>query len=109
MTIHKKTDHKPQNIPCLDDVMQTAHHVLLQLQAWLPPVPPTTDWRAIAYRWRRKDNTAWLEAIHKIDAIEPVDLLHIERQKEILERHPRKFVPGKPANNVLMTGNSGSG
>ena len=89
--------------------MQTAHQVLLQLQAWLPPTPPPMDWRAIAYRWRRKGNTAWLEPIHKIDVIEPIDLLHIERQKEILERNTRMFVQGKPANNVLMTGTRGTG
>lgn len=109
MTIHKKTDNMPQNTQNLDTLMQTAHQVLLQLQAWLPPVPPTTDWSAIAYRWRRKDNITWLEAIHKIDAIEPVDLLHIERQKGILERNTRMFVQGKPANNVLMTGTRGTG
>ncbi|MDO5666952.1 MAG: ATP-binding protein [Alcaligenaceae bacterium] len=89
--------------------MQTAQQVLLQLQAWLPPTPPATDWNAIAYRWRRKGNTAWLEPIHKIDVVEPIDLLHIERQKEILERNTRMFVQSKPANNVLMTGTRGTG
>lgn len=118
MTKHKKIkkilnelliDQADGNTPGLSELLQTAHQVLLQLQAWLPPTPPETDWSAIAYRWRRKDNTAWLAPIYKIDAIEPVDLLHVERQKEILERNTRMFVQGKPANNVLMTGTRGTG
>lgn len=106
MTSDKK---KPSTTPNLEELMQTAHQVLLQLQAWLPPIPPSTDWDAIAYRWRRKANTAWLEPVYKIDVIEPIDLLHIERQKEVLERNTRMFVQGKPANNVLMTGTRGTG
>lgn len=119
MTMHKKSEStlnvnstkqsQSGTSPCLDELMQSAHQVLLQLQAWLPPAPPETDWSAVAYRWRRKGNTAWLEPIHKIDTIEPIDLLHIERQKEILERNTRMFVQGKPANNVLMTGTRGTG
>ncbi|WP_432785484.1 hypothetical protein AAEX37_02308 [Oligella sp. MSHR50489EDL] len=118
MTKHKKIkkilnelliDQVDGNTPGLSELLQTTHQVLLQLQAWLPPTPPETDWSAIAYRWRRKDNTAWLAPIYKIDAIEPVDLLHVERQKEILERNTRMFVQGKPANNVLMTGTRGTG
>lgn len=106
MTSDKKN---PSTTPNLEELMQTAHQVLLQLQAWLPPIPPSTDWDAIAYRWRRKANTAWLEPVYKIDVIEPIDLLHIERQKEVLERNTRMFVQGKPANNVLMTGTRGTG
>ena len=106
MTSDKKNLNSTPN---LEELMQTAHQVLLQLQAWLPPIPPSTDWDAIAYRWRRKANTAWLEPVYKIDVIEPIDLLHIERQKEVLERNTRMFVQGKPANNVLMTGTRGTG
>lgn len=118
MTIHKKNEsilnqgqlnQSKGSTANLEQLMQTAQQVLLQLQAWLPPKPPATDWSAIAYRWRRKGNTAWLEPIHKIDVIEPIDLLHIERQKEILERNTRMFVQSKPANNVLMTGTRGTG
>lgn len=93
----------------LEQLMQSAQQVLLQLQAWLPPVPPEHDWSAWAYRWRRRGNTAWLEPIHQINAIDPLDLLHIERQKDILERNTRMFIEGKPANNVLMTGTRGTG
>ena len=106
MTSDKKNLNSTPN---LEELMQTAHQVLLQLQAWLPPIPPSTDWDAIAYRWRRKANTAWLEPVYKIDVIEPIDLLHIERQKEVLERNTRMFVQGKPSNNVLMTGTRGTG
>ncbi|NLA88960.1 MAG: ATP-binding protein [Alcaligenaceae bacterium] len=118
MTIHEKSEnnfnpdklnHPNSNTPSVEQLMQTAHQVLLQLQAWLPPAPPAPDWSAIAHRWRRKGNTAWLEPIHTIDVIEPIDLLHIEDQKETLERNTRMFVECKPANNVLMTGTRGTG
>lgn len=90
-------------------LIQRALGVLEQLEAWLPPAPGQTDWSAKAFRWRKKGATAWLEAIHQIDAIDPTDLLHIERQKDSIDRNTRYFVAGKPANNVLMTGARGTG
>ncbi|WP_028357180.1 ATP-binding protein [Brackiella oedipodis] len=93
----------------LSELIVSAHQVLQQLQAWLPPVPPQNDWRAIAYRWRTCNNTSWLEPIKHVDTIETADLMHIERQKTIIERNTQHFVEGKPANNVLMTGARGTG
>ncbi|WP_083331815.1 ATP-binding protein [Pelistega sp. MC2] len=93
----------------LDLLIQKAIGVLSQLEAWLPPTPDQTDWNAKAFRWRKKGETAWLEAINVIDSIEPSDLMHIEKQKEAIERNTRFFVQGKPANNVLMTGARGTG
>lgn len=73
------------------------------------PCPPTPDWNATAFRWRKKGNTAWLEAVKHISAITPDDLKHIDRQKNIIERNTLHFLAKKPANNVLMTGARGTG
>lgn len=90
-------------------LIERAERVLAQLEAWLPPVPPATDWSAHAYRWRKQGTRGWLESVHNIAQIATSDLLHVEEQKKILERNTANFVQGKPANNVLMTGSRGTG
>lgn len=93
----------------VQQLINKAMGVLSQLEAWLPPTPDQTDWNAKAFRWRKKGETAWLEAVKVIDTIEPDDLLHIEQQKQAIDANTRFFVQGKPANNVLMTGARGTG
>lgn len=90
-------------------LIERAERVLAQLEAWLPPVPPETDWSAWAYRWRKHGASGWLDSIHNIARISTADLLHIEEQKQILDRNTHHFVTAKPANNVLMTGARGTG
>lgn len=86
-----------------------AERVLAQLEAWLPPVPPSTDWSALAFRWRKQGARGWLESVHNVAQISTADLLYVEEQKEVLARNTANFVQGKPANNVLMTGARGTG
>jgi len=86
-----------------------AERVLAQLEAWLPPVPPQTDWSAWAYRWRKHGASGYLDSVPNIARISAADLLHIEEQKQILDRNTAHFVADKPANNVLMTGARGTG
>jgi len=93
----------------LDSVLLCAERVLAQLEAWLPPVPPATDWQAHAFRWRKRQTRGWLQSIAQPALIRTDDLQHVERQKEMLVRNTRHFVQGKPANNVLMTGARGTG
>ena len=93
----------------VQDLINKAMGVLSQLEAWLPPTPESTDWNAKAFRWRKKGETAWLEAVKVIDIIDPSDLLHIEKQKQAIDMNTRFFLQGKPANNVLMTGARGTG
>jgi predicted AAA+ superfamily ATPase len=84
--------------------------VLAQLEAWLPPTPPPTDWKALAFRWRKRGAShGWLDAIAHVSLINTSDLQHIERQRDIIDRNTRHFIEGKPANNVLMTGARGTG
>lgn len=93
----------------LNSLIKKAETVLSQLQAWLPPVPPETDWSAKAFRWRRQGNSGWLDAVKNIAQIDTQDLHHIEKQKETIERNTLHFIQGKPANNILMTGARGTG
>ncbi|NYT68567.1 ATP-binding protein [Pusillimonas noertemannii] len=93
----------------LTTLVERAERVLAQLEAWLPPAPPETDWSAHAYRWRKRGARGWLDAVKQVSRIEAGDLQHIERQKGIIDRNTRQFIEGKPANNVLMTGARGTG
>ncbi len=95
--------------PDLQVLIKKSLTVLDQLQAWLPPAPPATDWSAMAYRWQREGANAWLEAIHRIAPIALDDLQHVGAQKASLERNTLAFLQDKPANNVLMTGARGTG
>ena len=96
--------------PDLSTLVARAERVLAQLEAWLPPAPPETDWQAQAFRWRKRGTSrGWLQAVKKPTLIQTEDLQHIERQRDLLDRNTRHFVQGKPANNVLMTGARGTG
>jgi len=93
----------------LTQLIARAERVLTQLEAWLPPAPPETDWSATAFRWRTQGSRGWLEGVKNVAHIAPDDLHHIDRQKHIIDRNTRQFLAGKPANNVLMTGARGTG
>ena len=93
----------------LTSLVERAERVLAQLEAWLPPAPPATDWSAHAYRWRKRGDRGWLDAVSHISRIQADDLQHIERQKQLIDRNTQHFLDGKPANNVLMTGARGTG
>jgi predicted AAA+ superfamily ATPase len=98
------------NAPDLAELLTRMNRVLGQLEAYLPPAPPATNWEAAAFRWRKRGAShGWLEAIAHVSLINTQDLQHIERQKEIIDRNTRHFMEGKPSNNVLMTGARGTG
>lgn len=97
------------NSPDLTTLITRAERVLAQLEAWLPPTPPDTDWTAHAFQWRRNGGQGWLAAVKHLATIHTDDLQHISRQKEIIDRNTRHFLQKKPANNVLMTGARGTG
>lgn len=64
---------------------------------------------AIAWRWRRRGDSGYLQAITRFNPVRLDDLLHIERQKELLARNTRQFLAGLPANNALLWGPRGTG
>ena len=96
--------------PEIAELLSRMNRVLGQLEAYLPPAPPPTNWNAPAFRWRKRGAShGWLDAIAHVSLINTIDLQHIDRQKEIIDRNTRHFIEGKPSNNVLMTGARGTG
>jgi predicted AAA+ superfamily ATPase len=58
-----------------------------------------------AYRW----HTDGLEGIARFDQVDKAELLHLERQKNLLFRNTELFLNGKAANNALLWGARGTG
>lgn len=86
-----------------------ADAVLSRVEAALPPALPTNDWKAPAYRWRKRAGRGFLQPIAHPHAIRLDDLVAIDEQKRTIDRNTRQFVSGLPANNVLLTGSRGTG
>ena len=58
-----------------------------------------------AYRWAADG----LEGISHFDRVDQAELLHLERQKNLLFRNTSLFLDGKAANNALLWGARGTG
>ncbi len=63
------------------------------------------DWSYHAYRWI--DNR--LQGIADYHRVDPDQLLHIERQADLLTTNTRQFIQGHAANNALLWGARGTG
>jgi predicted AAA+ superfamily ATPase len=83
--------------------------ILERVEGVLPPAPVPPDWRATAFRWRKRAGRGYLQAIRHPHAIRLDDLVAIDEQKRIIDANTRQFVAGLPANNVLLTGSRGTG
>jgi hypothetical protein len=83
--------------------------LLDRLEAVLPASPPAIDWGAHAWRWRRRNSHAFLQAVVHPQHVRLSDLQGVDRQKAVLDRNTRQFLQGLPANNVLLTGARGTG
>jgi predicted AAA+ superfamily ATPase len=86
-----------------------AESLLERLEAVLPAAATPPDWKALAFRWRRRNGRGHLEAVHHPHKIRLDDLVGIDEQKQRLEQNTRQFVQGRSANNVLLTGARGTG
>jgi hypothetical protein len=93
----------------LDRFLVRAEAVLARVEALLPPAPPPIDWRAIAFRWRKRQGRGFLEAVAHPHCIRLEDLQGVDDQKARIEQNTRQFVAGGSANNVLLTGARGTG
>lgn len=62
-----------------------------------------------AFRLAQQGNGAKLVPIANTDAIAFENLVGYERQKQALRENTEAFVAGRPANNVLLFGDSGTG
>jgi predicted AAA+ superfamily ATPase len=89
--------------------LERAETLLARVEALLPAAQPATDWSATAFRWRRRNERGFLEAVHHVHRIRLDDLQGIAEQKERIEQNTRQFVAGRSANNVLLTGARGTG
>ncbi len=83
--------------------------ILARVEGLLPPAPPPPDWKATAFRWRKRDGRGYLQTVRNPHAIRLDDLVAIDAQKEAIDANTRQFVAGLPANNVLLTGSRGTG
>jgi len=87
-----------------------AEVLLARLEAVLPRPLAHPDWAAsIAFRYRKRGGSGWLEPVRHIAPIRLSDLKEVEPQKLRLVRNTRQFVARRPANNVLLTGARGTG
>ncbi|HEY2966898.1 MAG TPA: ATP-binding protein [Casimicrobiaceae bacterium] len=93
----------------LTRALDRAEAVLARLEALLPVPPAEPDWRAHAFRWRKRGERGFLQAVPRPQAIRLDDLVAIDDQKRVIDGNTRQFVAGLPANNVLLTGSRGTG
>ena len=100
---------KPKSNEPLVRMLDRAESVLARLEAWLPPVPPQPDWKARAFRWRKRGRSGFLQAVAHPQGIRLDDLVAIDEQKRTIDGNTRQFISGLPANNVLLTGSRGTG
>jgi uncharacterized protein len=93
----------------LSQLVARAEALLARVEAILPPPLPAPDWKATAYRWRKRGGRGYLQSIAHPHAIRLDDLVAIDEQKHAIDANTRQFVAGLAANNVLLTGSRGTG
>lgn len=81
--------------------------LLLDRLETIMPADKVVDqsWSFSAYRWVN-EGMQGIADYHKVDIS---DLLHIDRQADLLNKNTRQFMLGMPANNVLLWGARGTG
>ncbi len=94
----------------LASFLARAESLLARIEPLLPPACAAPDWNcAIAFRWRKRGNSGYLQPITRPSTMRLADLQDIDEQKMRIDINTRQFVAAQPANNVLLTGTRGSG
>jgi predicted AAA+ superfamily ATPase len=93
----------------LDALVERAEAVLARLESILPAPSLAPDWTARAFRWRKRGERGYLQAVMHPHVIRLDDLVAIDEQKRVIDANTRQFLAGLPANNVLLTGSRGTG
>jgi len=68
-------------------------------------IEPQAEADFLAYRW----SDSGLEGIAVFDQVDQSELLHLDRQKNLLSRNTAQFAADKTANNALLWGARGTG
>ena len=93
-----------------DGVFQKLERILDRVEQIVPQKSEPPDWKkAIAYRWRRRANSGFLQPVSSPHKIRLSDLQGISDQKRLVDQNTRQFVEGFTANNVVLTGAKGTG
>jgi uncharacterized protein len=94
----------------LERLISRVEQVLARFEATLPQTHSAPDWKkGLAYRWRKRGNAGFLQAVAHPHKIRLVDLQGIDDQIKLIEQNTRQFMEGLTANNVLLTGARGTG
>lgn len=93
----------------MDSLVDRLDQLLDRAERLLPAPDPTIDWTAQAFRWRTLNGRGFLQAVRHPHRVTLEALQNIDAHKEALVRNTRRFIEGKPANNVLLTGARGTG
>lgn len=93
----------------MDSIIDRLDQLLDRAERLLPPTTPSIDWTAEAFRWRVVNGRGSLQAVRHPHRVALEALQNIDAHKETLVRNTRRFLEGKPANNVLLTGARGTG
>ena len=65
--------------PSLTSFLERAEYVLERLEPLLPPASPVPDWSAaVAFRWRRRGTTRYLQPLPRLAEIRLSDLRDID-------------------------------
>lgn len=93
-------------MPDIDKLFDRLNALIDRIELLLPACRTSkTDTSYCAYRWI----DSHLEGILNFDRVDSSELLHIERQKNLLIKNTTQFLNRKPANNALLWGARGTG
>src|SRR5665647_2135335 len=92
-------------------LMVRVESLMTRIESVLPKPLAAPDWAAsVAYRYRKRSSgRSSLEPVRHLGTMRLTDLKEIDDQKEKIRRNTERFVSGRPANNVLLTGSRGTG
>jgi predicted AAA+ superfamily ATPase len=94
----------------LEKLIDRADQLLARFEATLPRPQPAPDWKkTIAFRWRKRGSTGFLQPVAHPHRIKLTDLQGIDDQIKLVEQNTRQFMEGLTANHVLLTGARGTG
>ncbi len=94
-----------------EHLLVRAEQLIARIEAVLPQPLSAPDWASsVAFRYRKRSGGyGALEPVRHLAPLRLSDLREIDDQKQKIRRNTERFVAGRPANNVLLTGARGTG